>query len=55
MLNVNFIIQLDLISSFPDSVASPENEVRGPQYEFSSPPLPEILFSSETVLICLIK
>ena len=39
----------DLISSFHDSVASPGNELRGAQYEFSSPPLPGILFSSETV------
>src|SRR6218665_1954352 len=30
---------------FHDSVASPGNDVRGSQYEFSSPPLPGILFS----------
>ena len=49
---LNFTIQLDLISSFNDSVVSPGNEVRA-QYEFPSPPLPGVLFSSETVLICL--
>src|SRR6218665_2309413 len=37
---LNFIIQLDLISSFHDSVASPGNDVRGAQYEVSSPPVP---------------
>src|SRR6218665_666924 len=42
---LNFVIQLDLISSFHDSVAPPGNDGRGAQYEFSSPPLPEILFS----------
>jgi len=42
---LNFIIQLDLISSFHDSVASPGNDVRGAQYKFSSPPLSGILFS----------
>jgi len=26
---LNFIIQLDLLSCFPDSVASPGNEVKG--------------------------
>ena len=41
---LNFIIQLELISSFHDSVASPGNDVRGAQYEFSSP-LPGILFN----------
>jgi len=40
---LNFIIQLDLISSFHDSVGSPGK--RGAQHEFSSPPLPGILFS----------
>jgi len=42
---LNFIIQLDLISSFHDSVVSPGNYVRGAQYEFFSPALPGILFS----------
>jgi len=42
---LNFIIQLDLISSSHDSVASPGNDVRGAQYEFYSAPLPGILFS----------
>src|SRR6218665_1784231 len=36
---LNFIIQLDWISSFHESVASPENDVRGARYDFSSPPL----------------
>src|SRR6218665_92990 len=42
---LNFIIQLELISSFHDSVASPGNGVKAAQYEFVSPPLPGILFS----------
>jgi len=51
---LNFTIQLDLISSFNDSVVSPGNEVmRGGTIWISSPPLPGIVFSSETVLICL--
>jgi len=50
---LNFIIQLDLLSNFADSVASAGNEVKGAQCEFSFPPMPGILFSSETVLICL--
>jgi len=38
---LSFIIQLDLISSFHDS----GNDVKGAQYEFSSPHLPRILLS----------
>ena len=34
------------------SVASPGNEVRGHDMNFSSQPLPGIFSSSETVLIC---
>jgi len=50
---LNFIIQLDLISSFHISVASPGNEVRVHNMNFPLDPLPGILFDSETVLICL--
>ena len=42
---LNFIIQLDLISSLHDSAASPGNDARGAHYGFYSPPLPGILFS----------